>query len=307
MKKKQKPTPLISLLAPRYWALWAFFGVLRLIVLLPYPQLKSLAFKLGPVLMKAQARRVHIARVNLSLCFPEKDERERERILRESFGYAVLGIFEMGLAWWASEKRFNAMITINGLNIFHHALKQGRGVIGLSGHFTQAELFMRTMGKQLPLTIFYRQQKNALFEWFSVRQRRKYLSGLVERKDVGGFFKALEKNQVLAYLPDQDFGIRNGVFAPFFGQQAATITALSNKLYHEGVQFVYAFIHNTGDLQKPYEVNSYALENFPTRDELKDAITLNTIIEAAIRQHPEQYMWQHRRFKTRPEGEPRIY
>lgn len=298
----------LSLLLPKYWLLWLFFVLLRLIILLPYQKLEILAGKITPLLMKAQKRRVEITKINLRLCFPSKSETERHRLLEESFRFMVMGIFEMGLAWWASDKKIKSLYKINNLEVITNALSQKKGTIGISAHFTQVELFMRIMGAYIPLTVFYRRQKNDLFEYFSVKKRERYLTRLVERKDVRGFFSALERGELVAYLPDQDFGIRNGIFAPFFGIQAATITALTDKLSRPGTPFIASFIHrNKNNNRRPYEINCYDMKDYPSGDPLKDATRMNALIEKEIRGYPEQYMWQHRRFKTRPEGEERIY
>lgn len=296
-------------LAPKYWSTWLMFILLRNFIRLPYPVISLCGKGIGKILFATMTKRVHIARVNLRLCFPEKNDAEREHLLKDNFYYIAMGIFEMGLAWWASTKRIMSISKINNIDAFLDNLKKGHGVIAITGHFTAVELMTRILRDNLPAGGgFYREQKNQLFEWMSRKRRSKWGLTIVERRDVKALFRALDNNIPIGYLPDQDYGTKNAVFAPFFGVPAATISVLASLLQDRQTPVIMFSIHHCKNKKHRYAVECYNLEKkYPTDDMLADATYINNLLENIIRQYPEQYMWQHRRFKNRPAGEKYPY
>ena len=153
----------------------------------------------------------------------------------------------------------------------------------------------------------YRPHNNPLFERFMTRARGRNFGTAIDRSDLRGVVRQLKAGRMVWYSPDQDFGRDVSVFAPLFGQQAATIRLMAKLARMTGASVVPMMFHRNPD-NATYTIESLpALEGFPSNDEVADATKVNQFIEQAIRKHPEQYLWLHRRFKTRPEGEPSVY
>lgn len=278
-----------------------------LVVQLPYPLLMGLGRALGLVLYRAGGSRRRIARRNVELCFPELSETERESLLRENFANYGIGLFEVPMAWWWSDRRLERILHLQGLENIR-AL-DGQGALLMAMHFTSLELGGQALARHVSMDAMYRPHKSPVYEYIQTKGRlvRSPDSEAFPRKDVRGVTRALRGGRIIWYAPDQDYGIRGGVFVPFMGVTAATITATS-KLARLGNARVIPFSHFRREDGSGYDVVVHPpLDNFPTKDETADATRINTIIEGFIRRHPEQYLWAHRRFKSRPPGEKSLY
>jgi KDO2-lipid IV(A) lauroyltransferase len=158
-----------------------------------------------------------------------------------------------------------------------------------------------------PITILYLPPKNPLFAWILQTARQGYIKQCLIQSDMRGLLRNLKGNNVVCYTPDQDKGRNSSVFAPFFGIITATVKTTGKLLSHTQAAAI-SVLYIRDELHKKYTLTfSPIIQDFPTGNELQDAIIMNTLLENMICQHPEQYIWQHRRFKTRPIGEPSVY
>jgi Kdo2-lipid IVA lauroyltransferase/acyltransferase len=139
-----------------------------------------------------------------------------------------------------------------------------------------------------------------------MRARIFHSEGIVLRDDPRSLVRALRKNKVVWYAPDQDFGRKTSVFAEFFGVQAATIPATARLVKMSGASVIPFVPRREKDGSYTLTLSA-ALERFPVGDDIEDAQTINDIIEKEIRKSPEQYLWAHRRFKTQPDGKGLLY
>jgi KDO2-lipid IV(A) lauroyltransferase len=295
-------------LAPRFWPTWLLFVVLRLAVLLPYGGLLRVGRALGYIAMKVLKKRRKIAEINLRLCFPELTEDQRQKLLIENFAASGMGFLEMALAWWGSDKRLKKLCVAQGLENLDLAKQKDVGVLLVTGHFTSIELCIRLLSFYTPICVMYRPQNNKLFEWMLQRARRHYVVEGIERYDIRGMLRRLKNKDVVCYTPDQDYGSdNNSVFAPLFGNLANTVTGTARFARHTGAIILPTFYWRNLNTKKYYIDFQPSLRNYPVTNEMENATRINQIIELAIRQHPEQYMWQHRRFKTASAGEEAPY
>jgi len=296
------------LLAPRHWPTWLALGLLRLLIRLPYRTQMRLGRALGRPLMHLLARRRHIVEVNLDLCLPDLPTEQRERIIRAQFEGMGMALFESGLAWWGRPERLARLGTLHGIEHLHNAAALGRGVILLSCHMLSLEIGGRLLAPQQPFQVMYKEQrKNPLFEAVMSTARRTHYIRAVQRHDVRGMLRGLREGLVCWYAPDQDFGEKNAVYAPFFGVPTATVTATSRFARMTGARVVPYYPVRRAD-DSGYDLYILpAWEHFPSDDEVADATRVNQFIEAAVREHPEQYLWLHRRFRSRPDGGPDRY
>ena len=287
--------------------MWFTFALLRLIVLLPYPVILRTGRLLGRLIQRMSGKRQRIVDTNLGLCFPEKSLAERELIKDKSYQNLGISLLEMAICWWWKPERLKPLVEIRGLEHVKASLANNQGVILLSGHFTSLEIGARLLTLFTPLQVMYRTQKNALFDSYLFTRRDSYFINTVSRKNTRKLIKGLRGGLPTWYAPDQDFARERNVFAPFFGVPTATITA-SARLAESGNAVMLPYYP-----ERKADGSGYILwikpplKNFPSDDELADATAINASIEQFVQKNPDQYMWVHKRFKTRPEGEPKLY
>lgn len=302
MSKKQKP-----LYHPKYWLFWLIIGFLWLLAKLPYRVLLKMGAGMGNMIRCTSTKTRKIVEINLQLCFPELAPAERENLLKKNFESMCIALFEMALAWWAPGRKLQSMRHVHGLEHLENALKKGKGVIFCSAHFLSLELCGRLFSLKTPFAVMYRPQKQPVLDKLARYYRAKFYERVIAREDLRGMLKYLKSNGVVWYTPDIDGGLKNSIFLPFMGVEAATITMTARLATISGAEVVPIFCYRRDD-GSGYDICiEPALENYPTGDVEADTLRINQIIETAIRKKPEQYLWQYKRFKTRPEGETRFY
>lgn len=306
MKKRKLP---LKFYAPKYWGTWIGLGFLRLLSYLPYSWLFKLSKVLGNTLLRFAHRRRHIIETNINLCFPEKTSAEKEQLVRDAFISTFMAIFEIAISWWGNFAQIKNLHTLDGIEHLHNAAAKGKGVILLVSHFTTMEIAGAFLNSNIDnLNVVYKRSTNPLLEWFIQEKRlEKCCAALIKHKSLREIVRSIKSGNVLWYAPDQDFGRKDSVFAPFMGVMTNTLVSTQRlaKLTNAPVVPFYVERKKQGD---GYIVHfGPALENFPTDDEVHDATVVNQAIEKQVRQTPEQYLWAHRRFKTRPEGEADVY
>lgn len=291
----------------KFIPMWSMLALLRVIAFLPYAiQLKAGA-ALGYILKKMAPSRQHIIHTNLNLCFPDLSLQQRQTMLNNNYTNLGISLIEIGLCWWWSKKKLLNMVEIRGLEHIENSLKDNKGVILLTGHFTSLEIGARLLALYCPVQVMYRTQKNQLFDSYLYAKRCAYFEHTISRKNTRQLIKGIKKLIPTWYAPDQDFANENNVFPPFFNVPTATITA-SARLAKAGNATVLSYFPERKEDGSGYILHIEAnFKNFPSGDDLADASAINHSIESYVRLFPEQYMWIHKRFKTRPKGGEPIY
>lgn len=284
------------------------FALLWLIRLLPMPVIGALAWILGSLAWLLAGERRRVGQTNLRLCFPEMSSAERNRLLRRHFRYMMRLLLEYGVVWYSSAERLDRLVTIKNLHYVTDLREQGRDVILFYPHFVGFELCVFALNQHLPLVSVYSAQKNEAMDAQIYRGRQRYDNAFIVSRQEGlrPIIKAMRKGHVpFLYLPDQDFGERDSVFVKFFGIDTATITGLSRISQLARAAVVPAIARRVGNR---CELEFYPpWEDFPSDDAVADTQRMNTFLEARIREQPDQYFWLHKRFKTRPQGQPSVY
>lgn len=295
-------------LHPRYWLIWLGIGALYLCVLLPYPVIYWIGTRLGLLSKRFLKKRVLIADRNLQLCFPDMSQQERQRYIDKNFESVGMGLFETGMAWFWPDWRVKRWFKVEGRENMLAAQETGRGIIVLGVHFLTLEIGGRAFGMLNPGIGVYRANDNILIDWLQTRGRLRSNKYMLDRKDVKGMVRVLKDGEILWYAPDHDYGPRNSTFAPLFAVEKAATTNGSQILLRLANPLVVPFAARRLPNGKGYELLIQpAVDNFPVEDSVATATMMNQVIEKEILRAPEQYMWLHRRFKTRPEGEPSLY
>ena len=294
-------------LHPRYWLTWLLVGFAYVLGWLPWAIQRHLGAGLGWLAFHLVPMRASDTRINLKLCFPELSDDEREAMVRDVFRQGGIGVMETAGAWMKPVEYHRQRIRVEGLQHVLEASAQGRGVIILGAHYSGLDLNGTAASLHFPLHTVYRPQNNPVLDYFIRNCRRKTYVGQIDHADMRTLFKALKAGDAVWTSVDQDFGLKQGVMAPFFGYPAATLIATSRmaRVNNSPVIFVH-FMRNPDE--QTYTMHFTApLSGYPSGDDVVDATRLNAELETLIRRAPTQYMWFHRRFKSQPAGGSTLY
>ncbi|MEA5446034.1 lipid A biosynthesis acyltransferase [Gammaproteobacteria bacterium AB-CW1] len=296
---KKEPTPPRLPLSPLYWPAWLGLGLLRLLLLLPYPLLVAMGRTLGRGLYYLAWRWRLFTYANLRRCFPEKSRSEHRRLAKAHFQSVGVGIFELGLGWWASDRRLRRLVEVRGLEHLEAAKAQGRGVLIMSAHFTSFEIGGRLLGLFTPFHLMYRPNKNPVLEYVVHRSRRRHFDGVIPSDSIRQLMRRLKEGHCVWYAPDLAYTRGNHAMIPFFGLAAPTNTATARIAKATGSPVV-PFYPERLPGARGYRLHLLpALEDFPGDDPVADTERTTAILEEQIRQMPEQYFWSFDRFKTK--------
>ncbi len=298
------PKMSLSLFHPKYWATWIGLGIIYLIVQLPLPWIWSIGKQLGRAVAPLMKKRIHIARTNIQLCFPSLTEQQQEKIIKENLEAQGIGLLEMGMGWWWSDKRIQSVYTLESDERVRQILEQGRGVLAITPHNINLEIHGRLFGVEHQAMHFYRQHNNALLEYMQYHGRMRSSAKLINKRSIKTLMSALRKPNMVIYLPDQDYGPDRAEFVPFYEfATAATTTATHNIIKRTSCAVIMTVLVRSHD---GYIVKVLpGPENYPSDDDQADCHAMNKAIESMIDFNPAQYLWAHRRFKTRPPEAPK--
>lgn len=312
MNEKSKFPPFQwHFLHPRYWALWLGLGIFRLILCLPYPVLVKIGKGIGKLFARLGfgKRRIRIAKRNLELCFPNYSAKEIENLTALNIESVGMAIIETGMAWFWSDKRILKWSKVEGLEHLKHQ-PQGTGIIFVGVHFLTLELGARIVGLHHQGIGVYRPNDNPLLDWIQYRGRVRSNKAMLARKDLRGMIKALKAGETIWYAPDHDYGRKNSVFVPFFAVKEACTTAGTRMLLRSAPNSVVVPFSPI----RHADYSGYTVKISPQVDfsdcdnDIDTATQMNRVVEAEIMNAQSQYMWLHRRFKTRPnESDPSLY
>ena len=293
-------------LHPRYWGAWCLIGLLRLIAFMPHSVIQGLGHLIGVLSYWFARERRQAVETNIELCFPEKTPEEQRRLVRASMVAVAKGYVESARGWWGNMEPYHRNLEVHGLEHFEEAKRRGKGIILLGGHFSILDFAGPLLMPLMDFNYMYRPHGNPLFNSVIERARRRFSERAFAKDELKGMIRFIRQGGLVWYGCDQDFGRRNSVFAPFFGVEAATLTAPAWIAKATGATVL--MIGQFREKGKTYSIHfSPIFEDYPSGDQRADAARMNEELERMIRLHPDQYLWAHRRFKTRPEGEPPVY
>lgn len=293
-----------QLLHPRHWPAWCSVGLLWLLAHLPQRLSYALGAGIGNVFYFLAKDRRHICETNLRLCFPELSDVEHKVLVKKTMRNQGVGLMETLRVWFIAPDKLGVEFELLGKEHLEVA-KGDPGIIIIGTHFTTLDVSGALIGRQYPADSFYRKHKNPVFEYILSRSRGHY-GEPIHRRDIKRALKRLREGRRLYYLPDQDYGRKSAEFVSFFGIPTATTIGTSTLAKGGRARVVYANQQRL-DSGRRYRVEIIPMDNFPSGDPVADARAVNAILEENIRAVPEQYMWVHRRFKTRPDGDAGFY
>lgn len=274
---------------------------------LPFTTLVTIGNLLGTVLYYLAKERRSVATINLQLCFPDLSDTERETLVRAHFKMFTRSVIERCILWWSSAARINSLITVEGVEHFD-AIKHHPSIL-LTPHFVAMDAGGQWVAQHIDTVCMYANQKNQYMTALLLEKRARFGKQKLYSRQQGlrPILKGMKANMPFIYPPDQDQGIKDGAFIPFFGVPAATMASVPRIAQMTGAKVVPSITRMLPGSQG-YMLTFYpAWDNYPSGDDIADARRMNEFIEQRVLEMPEQYFWVHKRFKTRPEGEKRFY
>jgi KDO2-lipid IV(A) lauroyltransferase len=281
--------------------------ILWLIQFLPFRVIVAIGNGLGMLLYPLAAERRRVGMINLKLCFPEMDDEARVQLVRDHFKMFCRGLVERSILWWSSAERINSLIRVEGVE--HFEAIRNKPAILLTPHFVGMDAGGQWVAQQTDTVCMYSNQKSRYLTELLLKKRARFRNQALYSRQQGlrAIIKGMREGKPFIYPPDQDQGVKDGAFIPFFGVPAATMTSVPRIAQFTGAKVVPS-VTRVLPGGEGYVLTFYpAWENFPSGDDIADARRMNEFIEDRVREMPEQYFWLHKRFKTRPEGEAKFY
>jgi len=295
-----------TLLHPRYWLTWVLIALWAVVAQLPYRLQMWLGQWLGRLMLVLAKPRRRIAQRNIALCFPELSQTQQQDLLRRHFESNGKAVFETGIAWFMPRYRLQQRFTIIGAEHWDN-LPGGALVIGM--HLITLEVINVAVNRRYNMNPMYKPHKNPVYDFMQRRGRQRHnpQSRTIARDDMRGMIRVIKEGAFVWYAPDQDYGRKVSQFIPWFGIDAATI-ATTPRLARMCKAPVVAITHRRRADGSGYEIELHPpFEGFPSGDDHADLVRINQFVEQQARRNPDEYMWVHRRFKTRPRGVASLY
>jgi len=295
----------IKFIHPKFFPTWILILLMRIGVFIPFSTQVFIGKTIGRVIYPFMSKLRSTAYANISHCYPEKKQPQVNAMVKRHFEAIGVSLFETANAYYATDNKINKLLIVKNEQYFTEALKQEGGIILLCAHFMPLMLGSRALLINHTIANIYRPQNNKLFDQAMVKGYKKHGAVMIKSTDTRSILKAINNSLPIWYAPDQDLGEKNSVFAPLFGIQTATASATARLAKNNNTRVIpYRFIRTI----KGYEMSfDKPLLNYPSNNSVEDATTTNMILEKQINKTPEQYLWIHRRFKTRPEGVENFY
>ncbi len=307
MPRRPKPDPLHfqrRWLAPDYWPIWVLVGFMWSLAHLPWRWQMAFGAGIGHLLYYLVPGRRQVAETNIARVFPERSATEQRRLVQAVFAETGKGLPETCVAWFGHPGRLNVEWQVENLELVRQALEAGTGALFVGAHFSCIDVCGSYISRQVPFDALHRPHDNPLLNWFQHRGRLRAVNALIDRRDMRGMVRRLHQGHAIFYAPDQDLGRKRSVFIPFFGIPTATVPATSRLVSLSGAQPFLVMNHRTAT---GYRIRFEAAPQIGTGDVERDLQAYHHWLEARIREYPAQYLWLHKRFKTRPPGEPPFY
>ena len=295
----------IEFIHPKFYPTWILILLMRIGVFIPFQFQVILGKAIGKLIYPFMKKLRETAYSNISNCFPEKKQPQVTLLVKQHFDAIGISLFETANAYYGSDRKIKKLLSINNKHFFSDALKDEGGIILLCSHFMPLMLGSRALLLENTIANIYRPQNNKLFDKAMVKGYTKNGAVMIKSKDTRSILKAIKNSLPIWYAPDQDLGINNSVFAPLFGIETATASATARLAKNNNTRVIpYSFIRTKHGYEMSFDK---PIKNYPSNDPIKDATTTNKILENQIIKAPEQYLWIHRRFKTRPDGQENFY
>jgi KDO2-lipid IV(A) lauroyltransferase len=304
IKAVMAPPFTMAFLHPRYWGVWFGAALLYLLICLPLPIIKLLAKVVAKLITWLAPKRVKVAKRNLELCYPEWSEEKRDKVLKENVFRTAMALFETGMGWWWPDWRVRRVAEVEGMENALKVMQSGKGVFGLTLHNVNLEMGCRIIGHAYPCIAFYRKHNNPLIDYMQYHGRNRSNKYMIHKRNSKALIQAMNEQEFCLYLPDQDYGKRSSLFVPF-GGVAKTATTTATLMFANRANCAPLMVVSQYS-KKGYKVKiGEPIDYLADKDQEQALTKLNKDVLRLVNEQPDSYLWMHKRFKTRPEDEPK--
>lgn len=290
-------------------ARWVIFAI-KLLARMRLRTVQRLGAFLGRLLWLFKLDPVRVTDINLQLCFPELSDSEREALVRKSLEETCKTAVEVGMAWeWPVEKCFEMIRSVEGKHLIDDAIAREEGILLLAPHLGNWELTGLYFSSMFNMAALYRPPKVKELEEYMSGVRGRVGSELVptDKRGVLRLFKILSSGGVVGILPDQEPPFSGGEFAPFFGVEANTMKLVSKLVAKTGATVLCTYAERLPNGDGFKIVIKEADSDIASEDLITSITALNRSVESCVRDTPEQYQWEYKRFKRGRPGEKHHY
>ncbi|MEH6457818.1 MAG: lysophospholipid acyltransferase family protein [Cocleimonas sp.] len=298
----------LSLLHPKNWPAWLGLGLAAIVSLFPTSVRHAIGRKIGSYIYNNNKKRRHTVNTNLKIAFPDLSESQREKMALKHLQWYGCAIVNYSVIFFAGKKRLASMSAIQGKEHVDTAMAGNKTVMLLLAHSVMLEFAPPQIGYHYDIFGSYKTSKNPVLDWIVARSRCRHVSLVVAREEgLRKIVKSMSPERAMIFLPDEDLGRENSVFAPFYNKDKSTLTTTARLAKMGKAVAMPMFVYFDVNQQKYITHIGPALENYPSKDAVADATNMNQALEALISEKPEQYMWFMKWYYTRPEGEKGVY
>ena len=263
---------------------------------------------IGNLIYSKNKKRRDIVLINIKIAFPDLAEEAQQQRAKHHLQWYGCALVDYSLLLFASKKRLATLVEIEGAEHIDKAIENQQSIMILLAHSVMLEFAPIALGIKYNCYGSYKRAKNPVMDWIIAKGRCRYVKFVVSREQgLRRLIRELIPNQLLIFLPDEDLGKHNAVFASFFGKQKATLTTPARIAKLGKAVALPCFAYYDPSLKKYKIIIAPAIDNYPSKDTAKNALMLNQQLEKLILQQPEQYMWLMKWYRSRPEGEDSVY
>lgn len=298
----------IDLLYPRYWLTWVGLGFSFILSLLPVFIRHALGKGLGRVIYRYNHKRRHIVVTNLKIAFPDLSTEQVDAKALSSLQWYSRAMIDYSILFFSSAKELDRLIRVEGQENVNQAIDNKENVIILLMHSVWLDFAPAGLGVEYSVYGSYKPVKNRLLDWIMSKSRCRHVDFVIAREEgMVRLVRALQPGRLLIFLPDEDLGISHAEFAPFFGEDKATLNTPARIAKLKSATCFLCYTYYDEETREYCVKLEDSLSAFPNENAIKSAGILNQSMENMIKNEPEQYMWLLKHYKTRPQGEVSIY
>lgn len=297
-----------SLIHPKYWITWIGLGFLFVLSLLPSNLRHALGKKIGTVIYNKNNKRRTTSLINIGIAFPDLAPLEQHALVKKQLQWYGCALVDYSILFFAGKSRLRKLFIIEGKNHIDEAMKKDQSAMLLLAHSNFLEFAPAALGMHFDVFGSYKTSKNPVIDWMIAKSRCRFVKLLVSREQgLRKLVRTIKPGNLMVFLPDEDLGHKNAVFAPFFGKQKSTLTTTARmaKLASAVALPTYTVFD---EKRQKYKIKILPpLTDYPSEDAIKDATSMNKAFESLIAEDPAHYMWTMKWYGTRPDGEEATY
>jgi lauroyl/myristoyl acyltransferase len=297
-----------SFLHPRYWLTWTGLSILFLVSLIPQFLRHLIGRFIGRLIYTKNKKRRHIVLTNIKIAFPTLNSRTQQQLAKQHLQWYGCALLDYSLLFFTSRRRLNKLVCIEGREFIDQAIEKNQSVIILLAHSVMLEFAPIALSFHYDCYGSYKQSSNPVINWLITKSRCRYVKFVISRKQgLRKIIRELIPRQLLIFLPDEDLGKKNAVFAPFFGEVKATLTTPARIAKIGEAVSLPCFSYYDEEMAKYKVVIAPPIEEYPSINSEDNACKLNHQLEQLIKECPSQYMWLMKLYRTRPNGQNSFY